>query len=87
MDAIIADLGLAEKLTEFQTKQVWEEAVGPTLAQQTRPLQLRRGRMEVAVPSAVWRNQIIFMKGEIIAKLNQLMGREVVKDLKLLHRR
>ena len=85
--AVIADLGLTEKLTDYQTRQVWAEAVGPTLAAQTRPLQLRHGKMEVAVPSAAWRNQLIFMKGDIIAKINHSMGREVVKDLKLVHSR
>ena len=84
---VVAELGLTEKLTEYQTKQVWNEAVGPTLAAQTQPVQLRNGKMEVAVPSAAWRNQLIFMKGEIINKINRSMGREVVTDLKLIHRR
>ena len=83
----MAELGLTEKLTEYQTKQVWNEAVGPTLAAQTQPVQLRNGKMEVAVPSAAWRNQLIFMKREIINKINRSMGREVVTDLKLIHRR
>ena len=41
--------------------------------------------MEIAVPSAVWRTQLSFMQLEIVARINELMGSEVVKDLRLLN--
>lgn len=41
--------------------------------------------MEIAVPSAVWRTQLSFMQLEIVARINELMGSEVVTDLRLLN--
>jgi len=48
-------------------------------------LRMRRGNLEIAVPSAVWRTQLSFMQLEIVARINELMGSEVVKDLRLLN--
>ena len=63
----------------------WKEAVGPTLAQHTSPLRLSKGYLEVAVPSAVWRTQLNFMQRDIAARINELLGSQVLKGLKLLN--
>ena len=85
LGAVLADLGLDHKLIEYRARQVWDEAVGPALAGQGRPLRVHNGRMEVAVPSAVWRNQLSFMKQDIITRINELAGGEVIKELILLN--
>ena len=60
--------------------------MGPTLAREARALRVENGRMEVAVASAVWRNQLSFMKQEIAARINELAGEEIVKELILMNR-
>lgn len=87
LEALIADLGLSQKLTECRAKIVWEEAVGATLAGQARPLRVRNGRLEVAVASAVWRNQLSFMQRDIVERINRLVGENVITELILLNRR
>ena len=85
LEAVITDLGAEQKMAECRARMVWEEAVGPALAQHARPLRVRRGFLEVAVPSAVWRTQLSFMQREIVERINALLGREVVKELRLLN--
>ena len=85
LEAVVADLGVDQKLAECRARMVWEEAVGPALAEHTRPLRVRRGYLEVAVPSGIWRTQLSFMQLDIVARVNELLGAEVVKDLKLLN--
>ena len=85
LDAAVEDLGIEQKLVECRARMAWEEAVGPTLAQYTRPLRLSKGYLEVAVPSAVWRTQLNFMQRDIAARINELLGEQVVKGLKLLN--
>ena len=87
LEALVADLGLKQKLGEYRARQVWEDAVGPTLAAQSRPLKVHNGRMEIAVPSAVWRTQLSFMKKEIVDKINQLTGKKTIKELILRNQR
>jgi hypothetical protein len=74
------------KLAECRARLVWEEAVGPSLARYARPLRVYKGCLEVAVPSAVWRSQLSFMQQEIIARVNELVGMEIVKELRLINR-
>ena len=85
LKAVVADLGVEQKLTECRAVMVWEEAVGAALAEHTRPLRVRRGLLEVAVPSGIWRTQLSFMQLDIVARINELLGAEVVKHLKLLN--
>jgi len=85
LESVITELGAEQKLAECRVRMMWEQAVGPTLAQHARPLRMRRGNLEIAVPSAVWRTQLSFMQLEIVARINELMGSEVVKDLRLLN--
>ncbi|HIG52615.1 MAG TPA: DUF721 domain-containing protein [Candidatus Latescibacteria bacterium] len=85
LESVIAELGAEQKLAECRARIVWEEAVGSALAQHARPLRVRRGQLEIAVPSAVWRTQLSFMQRDIIARINQLLGSEVVKGLRLMN--
>ena len=85
LDAAVEDLGIEQKLVECRARMAWEEAVGPALAQYTSPLRLSKGYLEVAVPSAVWRTQLNFMQRDIAARINALLGKKVVKGLKLLN--
>ena len=74
-------------MADCRAKMAWEEAVGAPLALQTRPVRIYKGRLEVAVPSSVWRAQLSFMKRDIVDRINKLVGEEVVKELILLNRR
>lgn len=85
LDAAVEDLGIEQKLVECRARMAWEEAVGSSLAQHTSPLRLFKGYLEVAVPSAVWRTQLNFMQRDIAARINALLGKKVVKGLKLLN--
>lgn len=85
--AVVADLGLAQKLLEGQALLAWSEVAGSALAAQARPLRLQRGRLELAVPAAVWRAHLSFTKQELIERLNQRLGQEVVRELVLLNQR
>ena len=79
LDAAVEDLGIEQKLVECRARMAWEEAVGSSLAQYTSPQRLSKGYLEVAVPSAVWRTQLNFMQRDIAARINALLGKEVVK--------
>lgn len=85
LEAAVEDLGIEQRLVECRARMAWEEAVGPALAQYTRPLRLSKGFLEVAVPSAVWRTQLNFMQRDIAARINELLGGKVVEGLKLLN--
>ena len=84
---MIGGLGVRQRLAECRAQLAWDEVVGASLAQHARPLRVRNGRLEVAVPAAVWRSQLVFLQRDIIARLNARAGADVISALVLLNTR
>ena len=82
--AVIGDLGVEEKMAQAQAVLIWPEVAGPALAERSRALRVRHDRLEVAVPSAVWRTQLSFVKADLVRRINERVGSETVKDLRLV---
>jgi hypothetical protein len=55
----------------------WPVACGGAVAANTRALSFVDGTLVVAVPDAVWRNQLQFMSQQYVAGLNQIAGQMV----------
>ena len=86
LGSLLGDLGVEDKIAECRAQLAWEKAVGSSLARYAHPLRMHKGCLEVAVPSAVWRSQLSFMQSDIVARINDEVGREIVRELKLINR-
>lgn len=73
--------GMAEKFEEYRAWQVWDEVVGPQIARRARPIRIREGVLEVRVDQPVWMQQLQLLKPRILARLNQALGKELLRDL------
>ena len=62
--------------------QQWKDVVGPTIAENTRPQAVKGKLLLVNVSSAPWMQQLQFLKSELIEKLNDTLGKEVVGDIR-----
>ena len=60
---------------------IWNKAVGLQIAAQTRPGKLKGETLFVKVSSSVWMQQLHFLKEEIIEKINQSLGKAVIKNI------
>ena len=64
---------------EFQCLlRCWPEVVGAAVMAQTRPLAVDRGVLKVATSSAVWAQQLMFQRRQILAKLNLRLSAPLV---------
>lgn len=79
----LTTLGLAERLREAEIWRLWPEVVGLTVAARARPLRIIKGTLTVAVSSGPWKQELTFLKGMMIEKLNERLGGEVIKDIVL----
>ena len=61
--------------------EVWQKAVGPKILVQTRPDKLKRNTLFIKVSSSVWMQQLHILKPEIIEKINNLLGKELIKNI------
>lgn len=73
--------GLAVRLEEKALFKLWPKAVGAQIAAQTQPDGLRMGTLFVKTTSSVWVQQLHFMKEDIRQKINELSGKQAVKEI------
>ena len=80
--SLLKKRGLASKIEENALLQLWPKVVGPQIIMHTKADAVRNGILFVKTISSVWVQQLHFMKEEIRQKLNQLAGKNVVKDIR-----
>ncbi|MES2708440.1 MAG: DUF721 domain-containing protein [Verrucomicrobiota bacterium] len=82
---IMARAGLGERLAEEAVTREWATIVGAFLAGQSRPVGLRAGVLQVAVmQSAVLYDLERNLKRDILRRLQERFGRQVVKDVRFM---
>jgi predicted nucleic acid-binding Zn ribbon protein len=62
--------------------QLWDEAVGETIAQNARPEAFKGTLLIVRVNSSAWIHQLQFLKKDLISKLNAALGKPLVEEIK-----
>jgi len=69
-------------LDAYRLWQQWNDVVGPAIAENTRPEAIKGKLLLVNVSSAPWMHQLQFLKPELIEKLNETLGKELVGDIR-----
>jgi hypothetical protein len=70
-----------QKMKEALCLEYWEEIVGETNARATRADSIKEGVLFVSVKSSAWAQELSFLKPEIIKKLNDRVGKKIVKEI------
>jgi predicted nucleic acid-binding Zn ribbon protein len=65
--------------------QAWAEIAGPDVAANTRPVQLKRGRLVVSASSSGWAHALQDMGEDLKERLNERVGRTVVQKIVFRH--
>ncbi len=73
---------LAPATTLARVQQVWERATGSAIAAEARPTGERDGVLTVTCAAAVWAQELDLMAGELIARLNDALGAEHIRELR-----
>jgi predicted nucleic acid-binding Zn ribbon protein len=81
LDALISDLGIEEKVTQYQIVELWEDVVGERIAKVTKAHKMQDRVLFVQVGDSVWRNELSMMKLQIIKMLNERVKRDLVDDI------
>ena len=76
--------GLESRLSEYRIFRQWEEAVGDVLARHAHPVAMHGKKLTLMVDSPAWMQQLSLLKPEIKEKVNNILGNDVVKDIKLI---
>jgi len=65
-----------------QVFEIWNQIVGESVSKNAQPSAFKGRLLLVEVNSSVWMHQLQFLKEDIIRKINETMGEEVVEDIK-----
>lgn len=79
---LLARRGYARTQDAAEQQEIWNQAVGRQLAEDSRVGQLRGGVVEVIVRNSAVLQELTFQKRQIIRKLARLGQNTVVKDVK-----
>lgn len=74
IDRVLADLGAGATARAVRIADHWLDAVGPEIADHSRPVGIRGEVLEVAVETSVWCQQLQLRIPEILAGLRRSVG-------------
>ena len=78
---LVEAAGENSALLETAAKIAWSRAAGDGMRFNAAPLRFYDGRLSVAVADAIWQTQLKAMSAELLARTNQLLGRDLIKSL------
>lgn len=81
LDTFFSNRQLASGLAEGRAVEVWAEVVGDYVAQFTEDVYIRAGVIYVTLSSAAVRSEVLIRRRYYIQKLNQAIGRKVVRSI------
>ena len=69
LEALLADAGYLAACREQDIVRMWPELVGERIAAATECMSAERGIVHVQVRSAAWRNELMYLKPMLLARL------------------
>ncbi len=79
---MLKSLHLDRMLAEQPAVELWPQAAGEAIAQHARALTIDNGVLTVAVDGAGWLTQLVYLRPELVRRLNALAGRQLVSDIR-----
>jgi hypothetical protein len=64
-----------------QIKDAWEKIMGKTIANYTDNIQISNGTLFITTSVAPLKNELIYQKENIIARVNELMGEHIISEV------
>ncbi len=83
IDKMLRSYGLGDKLDEMSLVKSWEELVGKMIANHTKDIYFNKGVLCVQLDSSTLRQELSYVKSDLIQKLNDKAGKVMVKDIHL----
>jgi predicted nucleic acid-binding Zn ribbon protein len=71
------------RLKERKVIESWEELMGKTISRATKKIYIKESKLFVVTSSSVVRSELHMLRQEIVRKLNEKAGEEVITELVL----
>ncbi len=78
------DLKVESKLLGVQIEKIWTETMGATIGSYTRKLFVKHKTLFLYVDSSALKHELTFSKEQVINKLNDALGSELIEEIRFL---
>jgi len=78
---VLRSRGYEKAVREQMVVQSWSEIVGDRIAREAKAVGVENGAVFVHVPNAAWRNELTFLKADLLKKIRDFIGKPVVQDI------
>jgi predicted nucleic acid-binding Zn ribbon protein len=78
LPAVVRASGNAPEVIEAAAFAAWKHAAGENLKSHAVPLALEDRTLKVAVADAIWQRQLHLMRGQLLFRVNSLLGQPLV---------
>lgn len=69
---------------QFSAIDIWDEIVGKNISKNTEATDVKHGVLMVKVSNSAWRQELLFKKEEILEKLNERIGNNLIRDIRFI---
>lgn len=83
LPAILKAAGASPEVAEAACIAAWKHAVGEGLGSHAVPVQLQNQTLVVVVADEIWKRQLEPMRGQLLFRLNSVLGQALVKSIEL----
>lgn len=83
VDKMLRSYGLGDRLDEMSLVKSWEEIVGKMIAKHTKEIYFNKGVLYVELDSSTLRQELSYVKSDLVQRLNEKAGKTMVKEIHL----
>jgi predicted nucleic acid-binding Zn ribbon protein len=80
---VLESLGLSREMSGWHAVEAWPSLVGARVARRTRAVAFRNGTLHVEVEGSAWMQELGYLKPDLVRRINQQLGSELVHDVRL----
>jgi predicted nucleic acid-binding Zn ribbon protein len=84
LPAVLRASGNAPEVIEAAAIAAWKHAAGENLKSHAVPLSLQDRILKVAVADAIWQKQLHAMRGQMLFRVNSLLGQPLVGSIEFI---
>ena len=84
LEKVLKETGSQKMVTHGRAITLWPKAVGKEISNVTEATHMERGVLFIKTENPAWRNELIFQKEEITNKINNLLKKKIIKDIKFI---
>jgi predicted nucleic acid-binding Zn ribbon protein len=81
LSELLQQYGIGDRVKEFDAVNCWAEVVGERVARHTCAKDVRDGALIVEVSSSAWRNELYYLKPDILVQINKRLGKKIIHDI------